>query len=135
MMITRNGMIGLAVVGLAGIAVLTFVPASTAAGDGAVTVKRAIYPVGDENKTGPTVQLVRRYYYGGPGWGYGYYRPRPYVYAPPPVVNYGYSYPAYGYGYGYPAYGVGPGYGYGYPAPGIGYGYYGPRVGVGVGVW
>jgi hypothetical protein len=134
-MITRNGMIGLAVACLVGIAVFGFAQTPAVAGDGAVAVKPAIYRVGDDGTAGPTVQLVRRYYYGGPGYG-GYYRPyrRPFVYAPPPVA-YGYSYPGYGYGFGYPAYGVGPAYGYGYPAPGIGYGYYGPRVGVGVGVW
>jgi hypothetical protein len=129
-MITRNGMIGLAVACLAGIAGLAIAPAPTAAGDREMTVIPAIYRVGDERTAAPMVQLVRRYYYGGPGWGYGFYRPRPYVYAPPPVVTYGYSYPAYGYGYGYPSYG------YGYaPPPPVGYGYYGPRVGVGVGVW
>jgi hypothetical protein len=135
-MITRNGMIGLSVACLLAVALLAAAPKPAAAGDRALVVNPAIYRTAEDGTSGPSVQLVRRYYYGyGPGWGYGYARPyyAPYVYAPPPVVSYGYSYPAYS--YSYPAYG----YGYGYPAygygPGGGVGFYGPRVGVGVGVW
>jgi len=131
-MITRNGMIGLSGACLLAAAILAFAPSSTSAGERALVVTPAVQVVTEDATPGTSAQLVQ-YYYGPRRWGYGY-RPyyRPYVYAPPPVVTYGYSYPAYGYGYGYPYYGpaYGPGYGYG-----GGVGFYGPRVGVGVGIW
>jgi hypothetical protein len=126
-------MFGLAVACVLVGAAFALAPTSASAGDKQLTVAPAIYRVPDDGAQGPSVQLVRRFYYGyGPGWGYGYgyYRPlRPAVVVAPPVVSYGYSYPAYGYGYAPYTYG----YGYGYPPPAVGF--YGPRVAVGVGVW
>lgn len=137
-MLTRNGMLGMAIAFVVVVGTIAVASTQGRADDARLTVAPAIYRADDSGSTGAQVQTVQYY---GRGYGYGYYRPyryyRPYYggYYRPYYGGYGYSYPAYGYGYGYPAYGYGygyPAYGYGY-GPGVGLGV--GRIGVGVGVW
>lgn len=120
----RKGMSAFLATGLVVAALWTCGAASLRAGE-PLNVSPAVYRTGDVTD-GANIQLVRHWHgggYGGYGWGGGYrpyyggyrpyyggygygvgvgvYTPMP-LYAPAPIVRYGY--PAYGY----------PGYGYGY---------------------